>query len=187
MKKSETYKIGEIIKSKKICLFGCPGSGKSTLGKNLSKIMNLQVYHLDNIYWKPNWVNISKEEFDEKLNELLLLDEYIIEGNYNRTLDLRLEKCDLAIFLDFNRFTCLVSVIKRYFMYKNKTRDDITPGCDEALDKEFISYVWNFNKKFRKKYYQKLKESNKEYLILRNRRQVKRFINELSIGENYEV
>ena len=70
MKKIKTYKLGEIIKSKKICLFGCPGSGKSTLGKNLSKIMNLQVYHLDNIYWKPNWVNISKEEFDEKLNEL---------------------------------------------------------------------------------------------------------------------
>ena len=101
-----------------ITLTGNLGSGKSTLGKKFSKILNIPVYHLDNIYWKPNWVNISKEEFDEKLNELLSLDEYIIEGNYNRTLDLRLEKCDLAIFLDFNRFTCLVSVIKRYFMYK---------------------------------------------------------------------
>ena len=180
MKKDYSNQIENIIKSNKVCLFGCPGSGKSTLGKELSKILKLQVYHLDNIYWKPNWINISKEEFDEKLSELLELENYIIEGNYNRTLDLRLEKCDLAIFLDFNRITCLISVIKRYFMYKNKTRDDITVGCDEALDKEFISYVWNFNKLHRKKYYEKLRNLNKPFLVLKNRREVKRFLRKIN-------
>ena len=176
-----TYKnqLSFVKTSKKMCIFGCPGSGKSTLSKNLSTILDLDVYHLDNIYWKPNWVNISKEEFDSRLNELLSLEKYIIEGNYNRTLDLRLEKCDCAIYLDFNRFTCLFSVIKRYFMYKNKTRDDLTVGCDEALDKEFISYVWHFNKKFRKKYYFKLGNLNKKVIVLKNRRQVKKFLKEL--------
>ena len=179
MIKWNTNLINKVKTSSKMCVFGCPGSGKSTLSKNLSRILKLNVYHLDNIYWKPNWVHISKEEFDEKLNELLKLDQYIIEGNYNRTLDLRLEKCDCAIFLDLNRFTCLFSVIKRYFMYKNKTRDDITVGCDEALDKEFITYVWKFNRNFRKKYYQKLENLNKTVIILKNRRQVKKFLKEL--------
>ena len=64
-------------------------------------------------------------------------------------------------------------------MYKNKTRDDITIGCDESLDKEFISYVWNFNKLHRKKYYQKLENFNKKYIILRSRREVKRFLKTL--------
>lgn len=180
MKKEQIYLLDKLKESNKICLFGCPGSGKSTLGKNLSNKLNLKVYHLDNIYWKPNWVNISREEFDEKLKELLEEKSYIIEGNYNRTLDLRLEECDFAIYLDFNRLTCLFSVIKRYFMYKNRTRDDITVGCDEALDKEFINYVWNFNKNHRKDYYRKLEKMNKDYIVLRNRRQVKKIVKYLS-------
>lgn len=171
--------LDKVLTSSKMCIFGCPGSGKSTLSKHLSSILNLDVYHLDNIYWKPNWVNISREEFDLKLSELLKLDKYIIEGNYNRTLDLRLEKCDCAIYLDLNRLTCLFSVIKRYFMYRNKTRDDITVGCDEALDKEFITYVWKFNHNYRKKYYLKLEQLNKPVIILKNRRHVKKFLKEL--------
>ena len=179
MERMYTSQIEVIKKSSKICLFGCPGSGKSTLGKNLSKMLGIEVTHLDNIYWKPNWVSISREEFDQKLNELLTCEKYIIEGNYNRTLDLRLSECDLAIYLDFNSFTCLFSVIKRFFQYRNKTREDITIGCEEALDKEFISYVWNFNKKFRKKYYNKLENISKPYIVLRSRKQVKRFLKEL--------
>ena len=76
MNKSQIKMIEELQKSKKICLFGCPGSGKSTLSKKLANILNINVYHLDNIYWKPNWVNISKEEFDDKLNELLYNHSY---------------------------------------------------------------------------------------------------------------
>ena len=166
----------DISQYNKVCLFGCPGSGKSTLSKALSNIMDIKVFHLDNIYWKPNWVNISKEEFDIKLKELLMLDKYIIEGNYNRTLQVRLDECDLAIYLDFNRMTCLISVIKRYFQYKNKTRDDITEGCEEALDKQFISYVWNFNRNHKKDYYQKLESMNKPYIILKSRKEVKKFL-----------
>ena len=63
--------LDKVLTSSKMCIFGCPGSGKSTLSKHLSSILNLNVYHLDNIYWKPNWVNISREEFDLKLSELL--------------------------------------------------------------------------------------------------------------------
>jgi adenylate kinase family enzyme len=180
MEKVQINMIEKLKKSKKICLFGCPGSGKSTLSKELSKILGLKVYHLDNIYWKPNWISISREEFNNKLKNLLREDSYIIEGNYNRTLDLRLEECDFAIYLDFNRLTCLFSVIKRYFQYKNKTRDDITAGCNEALDKEFIKYVWFFNKNHKKNYYHKLKNIDKDYIILKNRREVRNFLKKIT-------
>lgn len=168
--------IEELKKSNRICIFGCPGSGKSTLSKQLSKIIDVEVYHLDNIYWKPNWISISKEEFDEKLLEIMNKSRWIIDGNYNRTLDSRLESSEFIIYLDMNKFTCLMGAVKRYFKYKNKTRDDITNGCKEALDKEFISYIWNFNKNHRDKYYQKLSSINKPYLILKNRRQVKKLV-----------
>ena len=176
MQKNIDIQIEELRKSNKICIFGCPGSGKSTLSKNLATVLNLDAYHLDNVYWKPNWVSISKEEFDEKLNQIMSNDSWIIDGNYNRTLDLRMENSDFLVYLDMNRFTCLLSAIKRYFKYRNKSRDDITEGCKEALDKEFLVYIWNFNKKYRQKYYQKLNDINKPYIVLRNRREVKKLL-----------
>ena len=71
MKKMDELLIKDIEKSKKICLFGCPGSGKSTLAKKLSSFLKLNVYHLDNVYWLPNWNKLSKDEFDNELMELL--------------------------------------------------------------------------------------------------------------------
>ena len=82
--------IKNIYNYKKIILIGCPGSGKSTLSKQLSDILNIEVIHLDKIYWKPFWVNITKEEFDEKLDEILKLNSFIIDGNYHRTIKQRL-------------------------------------------------------------------------------------------------
>lgn len=179
MQKDLNLRIDELKKSQKICIFGCPGSGKSTLCKELSSLLNLDAYHLDNIYWKPNWVSICKDEFDAELHKIMIKDNWIIDGNYNRTLDLRLENSEFIIYLDMNRFTCLQGAIKRYFMYKNKSRDDITEGCKEALDKEFIVYIWNFNKKHRDNYYQKLSDINKPYLVLKSRKEVKKLIKTL--------
>ncbi|HEU5138867.1 MAG TPA: topology modulation protein, partial [Bacillales bacterium] len=35
------------------------GTGKSTFAQELSKILNIEVYHLDRLYWKPGWVESS--------------------------------------------------------------------------------------------------------------------------------
>ena len=51
---------------KKILVIGSPGSGKSYFSKQLSKILNIPVYHLDLIYWHENWVSMPKEEFEKK-------------------------------------------------------------------------------------------------------------------------
>ena len=66
--KTNLNNFKEIYNFKKISIIGCPGSGKSTLSVQLAKILNLEAIHLDKIYWKPYWVNISKEEFDEYMN-----------------------------------------------------------------------------------------------------------------------
>ena len=83
---------------KRILLIGCPGSGKSTLAKRIGKVTSLPVIHLDTIYWLPNWERRSIEEFDELLLNELNKEKWVIDGNYNRTLDLRVSYCDLIIY-----------------------------------------------------------------------------------------
>ena len=50
----------------KILVIGCAGSGKSTLSKELRDITGLPLFHLDNIWWRPDRSHISREEFDRK-------------------------------------------------------------------------------------------------------------------------
>ena len=84
---------------KKIIVIGPGGAGKSYFSKELSQILDIPAYHLDNIFWNEDKTHISKEEFDLKLNEILKNDKWIIDGDYSRTYELRMEKCDNILFI----------------------------------------------------------------------------------------
>lgn len=126
---------------KKIAIVGCGGAGKSTLARQLSDILHLPVLHLDKVFWQPGWKTLPKEEEQKILEEVAMRDEWIIDGNYKGTMPTRFEAADTIIFLDFSTLLCLHRVIKRYFKYRGTTRPDMTAGCPEKLDWEFISWI----------------------------------------------
>lgn len=164
----------------KIIIIGCCGSGKTTLAKDLAKKLDLPLIHLDKINWHGNWQTISKEEFDSILQEEVQKDKWIIDGNYNRTIPLRLKNCDTVIYLDFPIVLSLCGVMQRVMCNYGKTRDDMGGNCPERFDWEFIKFVLSFNRKHRKKYYSLLEaETDKNIIILRNRHQVKKFLAEI--------
>ena len=120
----------------KIIVIGCPGSGKSTLSKELRDVTGLPLFHLDNIWWKPDKSYISRVEFDQKLNEILLTDRWIIDGNYNRTYEMRFQACDTVIFLDYPVNVCMNGIKERI----GRSRTDI-PWTERALDPELVKLV----------------------------------------------
>ena len=166
----------------RILIIGCGGAGKSTLARQLGEKLGLPVVHLDRMFWNPGWVESAKEEFDARIMEELEKPRWIIDGNYSRTLGMRMQKCDTVIYLDFSRMACLWGVAKRVTTYHGKTRPDMGEGCPERLDWEFVKWIWNFNKKNRQKYYRILNEAEGvETVILKNRRMVKRFLKSLTM------
>lgn len=76
-------------------------------------------------------------------------DKWIIDGNYQRTLKLRLKRSDAVIYLDYNMIFCLFNVIKRFFLNIGKVREDMGGNCVEKIDFEFISFILTFNRKNR--------------------------------------
>ena len=165
----------------RIIIIGCGGAGKSTLARKLGEVLDLPVVHLDKLFWKPNWVETSREEFDALLAQELAKDKWIMDGNFNRTMPERIKHCDTIIYLDFSRVVCLMGVVKRVITTYGTVRPDMGEGCPERIDFEFMKWVWNFNKNKRESYYKMLNEvEGIETIVLKNRRAVKMFLKSLN-------
>lgn len=114
---------------KKMIVLGCPGSGKTTFSCKLQKLTGKPIFYLDAIWHKPDRTHISREEFDKKLSEILKLDEWIIDGNYSRTIEVRLKNCDTVFLFDLPTEVCMSGAVERL----GKARCDM-PWIDEELD-----------------------------------------------------
>lgn len=164
----------------RIVIIGCGGAGKSTLARQLGEKLDIPVVHLDKLFWRPGWVQVSKEEFDKLHREALAWEKWIMDGNFDRTMAERITRSDTVIYLDFSRFACLMGVLKRVFTTYGKVRPDMGEGCPERIDWDFLKWVWDFNKNKREKNYRLLNEAEgKETIVLKNRRAVKKFLEQV--------
>ena len=165
----------------RIMIIGCGGSGKSTLALTLGEKTGLPVVHLDKIWWSPgSWQHLTREEFDRYLMEEVEKPRWIMDGNFSRTLEIRLRKADTVIYLDYNRVVCLLRWAKRVITNWGKARADMAPGCGERFDLEFGAWIWNFNRTNRARYHELLaKQKGKTVHIFRSPRQLEKYLKTL--------
>jgi adenylate kinase family enzyme len=127
---------------RRVMIIGNAGSGKSTLARALGARLSLNVLHMDTIFWKSGWVESSVDELRGKLETFLHThDTWVIDGNYSRTWPLRLERADTVIFLDAPVWVSLYRVVKRRVQYHGRSRPDLTEGCPEKIDLEFLQWI----------------------------------------------
>ncbi|MBU5672081.1 DNA topology modulation protein [Paenibacillus brevis] len=161
----------------RIMIIGSGGAGKSTLARQLGEILEWPVYHLDTYYWQPGWVPTPNEEWDLFLEELVQEEKWIMDGNYGRTLDIRLKQANIIILLDFSKWITVYRVLKRRVMYQGKSRPDMNAGCPESLDLDFVKWVWNFRKTKLPGIMEKIQQyEDKKVIILKSPKEVGRFL-----------
>ena len=159
---------------KKVIVIGCSGSGKSVFSRSFASLTGLPLYHLDNIWWREDGTNISREEFDVRLGEILARDCWIIDGNYKRTMERRMAACDTVIFFDLPVETCVEGIKAR----KGKPRPDMPwRGAGDSDDAEFMSFVYNYGANNRPSVLTLLeKYSNKNIIIFKTRTEADEFL-----------
>lgn len=160
---------------KKVIVIGCPGSGKSRLSKALSEKTGLPLYHLDMMYWKADKTKVEKSLFLERLSEAIENEEWLIDGNYSSTMEMRLEACDTVIFLDFPKELCIKGIMERF----GKPRSDM-PWIETEEDAEFMEYIKGFNEQSRPAIIKLLeKYCEKNIFVLKNREEADAFISNI--------
>ena len=76
--------------------------------------------------------------------EALKQSRWIVDGNFARTLPLRLGFADTLVVYDLPKWRSLLGYFKRLRRYRGQSRPDMTPGCAEKLDWEFVGYILKF-------------------------------------------
>lgn len=129
----------------RVLIIGPCGAGKSTLARQLAPMLKLPVFHMDQLNWKPGWVESSKEEIRAKLAAITATDRWLIDGNYGGTLAERLDRADTVLYLDYPIRLCVARLLRRIWTYRGHSRPDMTEGCPERFDLGFLFYLLQWN------------------------------------------
>lgn len=160
---------------KKILVIGSPGSGKSYFSKQLSKITSIPVFHLDLLYWNENWVPTPAPKFDLKLKEIMEQSEWIIDGNFQRTLEMRLKEANLVYFLDLPVEVCVKAEKER----RGIPRSDFPSFLNEGEDPEFVNYIREFPQKNKPIILELIKKSNVKVITIKSREEMDKYLEDL--------
>ncbi len=157
----------------RVIVIGCPGAGKSTFARDLRDITGLPLYYLDMIWHKPDMTNVSREEFDRRLDDILRGNEWIIDGNYQRTLERRIIKCDTVFLLDYPTDVCLEGAKRRV----GTKREDM-PWVETEFDKEFGRDIEVFSRAKLPQIYELLDKykEGREIFVFKTREQADKFL-----------
>lgn len=162
------------MNAKKIMIIGSPGSGKSTFARKLRDKSGLPLFYLDMIKHKPDRTEILREEFNIKLAEIIKMPEWIIDSNYQRTLEVRMEKADTIILFDLPTEVCLDGAKARI----GTKREDLPwIETEETFEGEFKQWIEDFSEKQLPEIYSLLeKYRDKEIVVFRSREDADVFI-----------
>lgn len=165
----------------KVIVIGCSGSGKTTFCLALKKATNLPLIHLDFAHhqniWDRNPVK-AKIQKQNHIQRLLQEPEWIIDGNYQRTLHMRAEAADTIIFLDYPWWLCMWRALKRRWMYRNAQRPDMPTTWKEKISWELLKEILTYQKNRRPRILEILNKlkSKKRVIVFHNSDEANSFI-----------
>jgi len=136
--------VAAIREARRILVLGSSGSGKTHFSVRLAETLGLDVIHLDAHFWRPDSRPRPDEEWREIVSKLVQREAWIMDGTYERSLDLRIPRAEAIILLECPPDRCLARVIERQSNAKQQPRPDLPAGYREQLDENHRLYVQRY-------------------------------------------
>ncbi len=152
---------------KRVAVVGSPGVGKTVFSRRLAELTGLPLVHLDFYFHDRNHdYEHDREAWIKRVEKLTAVDKWIIDGNYKSTFPLRFARADTIIFLDYPRWRAMKGIYVRRWRYHNKLRADMPEGWEEKIPRDFLMFVWDFNRKYRLHITDSLTDDHRKKLIV---------------------
>lgn len=175
--------VKTLRKADRILVLGCSGGGKSTLSRRVSASLDLAYISMDrDFYWLPGWVKRGRAETRGLIAEAVAGDCWLMDGTGSSSFDLRMPRACFVIWVRMPRWLCLWGVFSRSLRHLGRTRPDMAPGCPERLfDREFLSFIWNFERQTSPRILDGLSRFNPDcpVLVLRSRAEMRLLVDRL--------
>ncbi|MCE7746409.1 MAG: hypothetical protein GPJ52_14875 [Candidatus Heimdallarchaeota archaeon] len=98
----------------RIVVYGSTSAGKTTVTKELGRILNSDVLILDDVFWGPNWETPTPESFQKRVKVILSeKKKWVVDGNYSKVRPLVLPNATFAVFLHLPLYLILWRVFSR--------------------------------------------------------------------------
>lgn len=169
---------------KKVAIVGCGGSGKSHLARELGEILDAPVTHLDAVFYDDEWNALPMEKFALVQQDLAARPDWVIDGNYNSTLQIRLEACDTVVLMDVSTIAALWGVISRQIRHGAGHKGN---GVHNRIHWGVLKYVATYRRKMRPRVVSKVDEfaaAHAKVVFLTSRRRTRRWLKQVAATQH---
>jgi len=158
---------------KKVLVIGCPGAGKSYFARRLHDCTGLPLYHLDLIWHRPDKTHITREEFDARLREIFAEEAWILDGDFSRTMEVRMAACDTILFFDLPYEACMAGIRAR----EGTKRPDM-PWAEARADEGLLESVARYIPERRPEVYRLLEQygPGRQVAVFRSREEAQAWL-----------
>ena len=156
------------------------------MSRKLKERLEVKVYHLDDLFWEADWKPKSPRDWMEIQKQLVNNKAFIIDGNYLKTLEFRINHADTIIYMDKGLIKCLYGVTKRTvknFIGKDmdlpqKVMEQDKKKINESGLLKFYIYIISFHLKQKKELNQLLSkyEESKQIIRLKTKKDMLNFL-----------
>lgn len=111
----------------KINVVGTSGSGKSTFARALAEVLDYPYIEMDAIFWGKDWYEPPDEIFFSDLKTAIEAKNWVLDGNYTRTIEIKWKDVDQVIWIDYGFLRTLYQAVKRA-LSRAVSKKELWPG-----------------------------------------------------------
>ncbi len=160
----------------RVVVIGISGSGKSVFSQRLGEKLHIPVIHLDAYFHTAGWKKVTKTDWDKQIESFIRQKTWILDGNYKRTLDVRIKAADIVIYLEIPKWLAFYRIIKRRMTNRSIKRPDLPVYLNEQISLTLIRKTLFYSKKEMFAIINKHKTSQ-HIIVLKGTKSINTFLN----------
>lgn len=172
----------DVGRLRRVVVIGPYGAGKTWLAHELGAALQIPVHHLDALRWQADWTLLPRPEWVALLERLVAGDAWVMDGNFEGTLDIRLQRCETILVLDAPLWLAFARTVRRRL--SRGERRDLPSELRERLNLNLLRLFVRYRREVRPKLLELVAEyaAGRQVVVLRRRADARSLLDAIRAG-----